>query len=473
MHNLKHKIVKGGLFLSITNVFNQLIAIVINVILARLLLADDFGIIALSTTYIGFVSIFLSIGFGSSIIHYNDANKSQISSLYYLNFFIAIVTFLFVFLTASFAAIFYKEPDLESIIKWSSLSILITPFFITHLKIFERNLDFKKIGLIVVVASFLSGILAVFAVLNGFGVYSLVIQSVSMTVFKLVLVRYYSGWNPNCEFNFSNVRHMVIYSIKYRLSMGALYIERNIDYIILGKIFSPVILGYYAFAYNIMYTPVKRISNMFKDILFPSFSSIKNDKEKIIKGYLKSLQIIAFIVFPGMILLSLNAEWLIIKIFGNQWEGAIPIVKILCFAGAFQSVSQFGDVIFDSIGKPHISLFLAIIRSVLIVSAIILGGKFGIIYTAYFIVVIKIISFLIILILIYTQINFNIFYLWKYLKGTIFTVIIIYISQILIYDFLKDSFFKLFIQSLIVCICIFSFYRHDLVDIKNKIKSKH
>ena len=79
MHNLKHKIVKGGLFLSITNVFNQLIAIVINVILARLLLADDFGIIALSTTYIGFVSIFLSIGFGSSIIHYNDANKSQIS----------------------------------------------------------------------------------------------------------------------------------------------------------------------------------------------------------------------------------------------------------------------------------------------------------------------------------------------------------------------------------------------------------
>ena len=109
---------------------------------------------------------------------------------------------MFVFLTASFAAIFYKEPDLESIIKWSSLSILITPFFITHLKIFERNLDFKKIGLIVVVASFLSGILAVFAVLNGFGVYSLVIQSVSMTVFKLVLVRYYSGWNPNCEFNF-------------------------------------------------------------------------------------------------------------------------------------------------------------------------------------------------------------------------------------------------------------------------------
>src|SRR5690606_10075143 len=102
---------------------------------------------------------------------------------------------------------------------------------------------------------------------------------------RLVLIMLYKRWMPNLYFNFKEIKHMIWYSLKFKGSNMVMYFERNIDYLILGKFFTSIILGYYAFAYNIMYTPVKRISYIFSDVLFPSFSSFKNDKRKIINGY--------------------------------------------------------------------------------------------------------------------------------------------------------------------------------------------
>lgn len=475
MQNLKSKTIKGGFFLTLTNVFSQVIAVVLNIVLARLLLADDFGLIALATTYIGFITLFISVGFGSAIIHYSDATQSNISTLYYLNFMIATVSFLIIFFTAPLASIFYENGELENIIKWSAVTLLITPFFITHLKIYERDLEFKKIGLVIVFSSILSAILAIISVSNGFGVYSLVVQAISLTFFKLIAVLYFSDWKPNGSFRPKEVGHMIWYAVKFRMSQGALYFERNIDYLILGKIFTSTVLGYYAFSYNIMYTPVKRISNIFKDVLFPSFSKFKNDKEKILSGYLKSLQIVAFVSFPGMLLIALNARWLILTVFGSQWEGAIPIVEILCFAGAFQSISQFGDVVFDSIGKPEISLYVAITRTVLTVLAIVIGSFYGVLMIAYLIVISKILSLILILLAVKYQINYSPYTVWKYLKGTILCVIIVIFTQVIFLQLLTQEFnglLKLLIQSVISVSIVFFFYKDILIGLYTAIKSK-
>ena len=268
---------------------------------------------------------------------------------------------------------------------------------------------------------------------------------------------------------------MIWYAIKYRMSQGALYFERNIDYLLLGKIFTSTVLGYYAFSYNIMYTPVKRISNIFKDVLFSSFSKFKNDKEKILLGYFKSLQIVAFISFPGMLLIALNAEWLILTVFGEQWKGAIPIVEILCIAGALQSISQFGDVVFDSTGKPEISLYIAIFRTVLTVLSIIIGSFYGVLTIAYLLTVSKALSFAVILFTVKHQINFKLYTLWKYVQGTIFCIVIVLLSQIIYNGFLGIEFnglLKLLIQSIITGICIFVFYKSVLVDLYKTIKVK-
>ena len=103
---------------------------------------------------------------------------------------------------------------------------------------------------------------------------------------------------------------------------------------------------------------MKRISYIFSEVLFPSFSSFKDDKQKIINGYFKSVNLIALVSVPAMTILAFNADLIINFVFGHKWDEAIPIVRILCFAGAIQSISQFGGVyFFPSIGKPEVSMY--------------------------------------------------------------------------------------------------------------------
>lgn len=472
--SLKDKIMKGGFFLGITNVISQLNAIILNVILATLLFAEDFGLIALATTFIGFIAMVFSIGFGSAVIHYNESSQKQISTLYILNYIVSIATFLIVFFSAPFAAEYYDNSEIEPLIRWSSINILVYPIFIIHYKIFERDLEFKLISKIVIYCNVLSAIFSITAAYYGMGVYALIVQALSATFFKLVFTLIYSKWKPNLYFNVSEVKHMIWYAIKYRLSTGFLYFERNVDYLILGKFFNSSTLGYYSFSYNVMYTPVKRISSIFAEVLFPSLSSIKDDYKQIIDIYFKSMQLIGMVTFPVMALISFNADWVVIAVFGIKWIGAVPILKILCFAGAFQSISQFGTIVLNSIGKPELSLYVSVFRGIITVIAIILGFSHGIITVAYLILITKILGWFIVLFIIRFNVKFSFLNLYKHLNGVFISVSVLVLSEWLIRSFNLMSgldFVKLVSQTLLVGISIWLFYNKIIKQfVKNLFK---
>jgi len=473
--NLKEKTIKGGLFLSITNVVTQIFAIALNVILARLLLVEDFGIVALASTFMGFITLFTNIGFGSAIIHHNEATKDQISTLYWLNFILGIFSFIVVVFAAPLASQYYSESALTKVVIGSSVSLIIFPFFITHQKIFERDLRYDLIGKIIIFSTFLSGIVAIIAAYYGLGVFALVAQSVSMSVFKLIFTLYHSNWKPKFVFQFKEVKGMIWFALKYKTAQGVLYLERNVDYLILGKIFTSTILGYYSFSYNIMYTPVKRISNIFNDILFPSLSKLKNDHAKIINAYFQSKQLIAMVAFPVMAIVAFNADLIVNFVFGDKWNEAIPILRILCFAGAFQSISQFGSAIFNSVGKPEKSLYIAVARTILTVLAIIVGSYYGILAVAYFLLVSKILSWFIVLIAIRLEINYQFINIWKYLKGTIVCILMLFISEWIFQNsgyFEISSLFKLILQMLLALIVILSFYKKIIMELVKVITNK-
>ncbi|MCR9287875.1 MAG: lipopolysaccharide biosynthesis protein [Bacteroidetes bacterium] len=427
--SLKKKIVVGGVYVAIVNVVAQFSAVGVNVIFAWLLSPDDFGLIALVTTYTGLVTLITNIGFGSAIINEQKATQEQLSSIYFLNFVLGIFSYIIVYLLAPFAADFYEEGRLVQIVYFSSLSVLIFPFYITHYKIKERDLELKLLSKINMTSILVGVLLGVGSAFIGMGVYALVIQSLSGGITRLIMTLYHSDWNPSKQFNIKSVYQMIWYALKFKLSKIALYFERNIDYLILGKLYSSAVLGYYSFAYLIMYTPIKRVSYLFSDILFPSFSIYKDNKEKIILGYFKSIELIAIVTFPTMAILGFNSQLIISFMYGNKWDEAIPIVQILCFAGAIQSISQVGDIIFAAIGKPEVITYITTIRALLTAAAIILGGLQSILIVAYYLVIVKILSFSLLLIVLYYFIPFSIMSLLKYLSGPLITLIVLFVIQ--------------------------------------------
>ncbi|WP_370104211.1 oligosaccharide flippase family protein, partial [Winogradskyella sp.] len=193
----KSKIIKGGFYLTIVNVLSQLLAIVVNIVLARLLLPEDFGLVALTMTFIGFITLFTSIGFGASIIHEGETTQQKLSSIFWINLFLSLGSFLIILLTAQFAADFYEEKRLVPIIIVAAFNILLNPFFIIHYKLLERDLEFKIISKINLSSTVIGSVAAIIAAYYDLGVYALVLQSLVATVVRMVLVLIYKKWKPN------------------------------------------------------------------------------------------------------------------------------------------------------------------------------------------------------------------------------------------------------------------------------------
>ncbi|CAB1073849.1 hypothetical protein D1AOALGA4SA_1974 [Olavius algarvensis Delta 1 endosymbiont] len=227
--SLKHKAVRGGFYLVLVNIFSQSLSIAVNIVLARLLMPADFGLVALSATYIGLITVFTNIGFGSTIIHHQEATHRQISTIYWINFLLSVFTFSVVTATASYAAHFYGEERLTQVVWVSSLNILLTPFFITHYKIKERDLEFGLLSRITVISSTTGAISGVIAAFAGLGVYALVLQSLMTTLVRFILTLAATPWKALWVFDFTSVKRMVWYSVKFKISQSALFFERNIE----------------------------------------------------------------------------------------------------------------------------------------------------------------------------------------------------------------------------------------------------
>ena len=411
----KEKAVKGGLYLTAVNIFSQLLTTVLNVILARLLAPEDFGLMALIVTYLGFIALLTKVGFGSAIIQKKKPSADQISTLYWINLIFGFLTLILIILGAPWFAKFYEAPRLGQIMWIAGLSVVITPLYMIHYKLMEKDLKFGLLSKANVISSICGAVAAAVSAYYGFGVLALIVQALLGKIVKGIIILNSSSWRPRLVFKLKEVREMFAFSLKYKLSQSLLYVDRNIDYLILGKYFASTILGYYSFAYTVMYTPVKRISSIFNDVMFPTLSAVQDNPEKVVKGYFSSVELVALVSFPLMTIISIHTELILNSFFGSKWDAAIPIVKILCFAGAVQSVSQLSSVVFNSLGRPMVDFYFGLIRNSLTIMAIIGGAQYGIEVVAWMLLVVKVLTFIVGLIIIYSLVNYSFLLVFKYL----------------------------------------------------------
>lgn len=417
---------KGGFYLTLFNILAQIVSIGVNILLARLLEPEDFGLVALVATSIGVITVLGLLGLGKAIIYYQNVSENQLSTIYWLNWISAIVIFAFLVVSADQLAIFYEEPELPHLIKLGGLNLFLTPIYIVQYKLLEKDLDFKRLTRINLVSVVISSVLVVFLAVLGCGIYSLILQGLILNLVKSIQILSLRIWTPSYVFKLSEIRIMLSYSFKLKLNDIVLFLSRDIDYLLIGKYYAATTLGYYSFAYNIMYNPVKRISYVFSQVLFPSFSSIQGERRRILNGYYTSLNLVSIVSFPLMVLISLNTEFLLHFVFGSKWDGAIPIVQILSIAGAIQSIQQFGGVIFSSVGKPEYSALISTSGVLLTIAAIFLGAHFGILVVAYLLLCSKIVLFIILLIILKRVINLSFKQVVLSIKGPFITSIILF-----------------------------------------------
>jgi len=379
--SLRHHTIKGVAWNTLGRISNQVLQFGLSVILMRLLQPADYGLLAMAWVVIGFAGIFNEFGFGSAIVQRQDIDAQHLSSVFWINIAIGAGFTLLFFMTAGWMADFFHTAGLKPVMQWLSFSFLIGGLGIVPGALLQKQMRFDLINQISVATTFLSGCIGVYMAYRGYGVMSLVAQSLSNSLIGLPLMFIASRWKPRLVLSWKHVRQLFSFSA-YLTGFNVInYWARRSDDLLIGKFMGSTSLGIYSRAYALMLLPISQVISMVSGVMFPALSSIQHDKQRIKSIYIRVIQVIAFFSFPMMLGLVATADHFMLGIFGSKWAGVIPLIRILAFVGVLQCIGNPTGWIYLSQGKTNWMFWWGVFGSGSVVVAIIVGVWMGSIYT--------------------------------------------------------------------------------------------
>ena len=361
----------------------QGIQFIISIILARLLLPEQFGLIAMLAIFMAVAQSFINSGFGQALIQKKNATHIDECSIFYFNILVGFLAAGLLCLSAPWIASFYNQPLLVSLTCALSLNLIINAFGLVQTTLLTKHIDFKTQLKVSVIATVISGTIGITMALNGFGVWSLVAQSLSSNLFRTALLWLFNNWRPSLVFSFVSLRGMFAFGSRL-LASGLLdTVFQNIYLVVIGKLFSPVSLGFYSRAKGLQQLPVSNISGIVSRVTFTVFSSVQDDKPRLKRGVRKALTMLVMINFPMMIGLAIVAKPLVMVLLTEKWAPCIPYLQLLCVVGMLYPVHVINLNVLTAQGRSDLFFRLEILKKILIVIAIAVTYRWGIIAMIY------------------------------------------------------------------------------------------
>ena len=363
--NLKAKATRGLFWSSIDRFSTQGVSFVFSIFLARILAPSDYGIVAMIVIFMAVAQAFVDSGFSSALIRKPDLSEEDKSTAFYFNIVVGLVCYGVLYFVSPFIADFYDEPLLSPIVKITGLSIIFNSLCVVQRALFTIAVDFKTQAIISLACTILSGIIGLVMAYNGYGVWSLVVQSTVSNFFNCVLLWLCSHWRPITGFSKASFHYLFNFGSKLLASglLDTLY--NNVYPIVIGKFYSPTQLGLFSRAQGYASLPSSNITGILQRVTFPVLSLIQDDDEKLANNYRRLLRLSAFVVFPLMIGLAAVADPLIRVLITSKWEGCIIYLQIICFGMMLYPIHAINLNLLQVKGRSDLFLKLEIYKKII------------------------------------------------------------------------------------------------------------
>jgi O-antigen/teichoic acid export membrane protein len=305
------------------------------IVLARLLAPSDFGLMAMVMAVLGFAQIFTDAGISSAIIHRQENSQNQLSSLYWLNVFAGSAVFVLTVLATPIVVFFFHEPRLEILLPCMAVLFLITPFGQQFQLLLQKELKFRTIALVETAAALAGSTIAITAAAGGLGVYSLALGQLGIALLTTIAVTVigWRDWRPLVRFRVVDIQPYLSFGLYQLGDRGVNFLVARTDQIIIGAILGAEALGIYNLAWNLAIMPVTRINPILTRIAFPVFARVQQESERLKRGYLMLIWLLATSNAPILAGAAAVASTLVPFAFGPQWVAAVPILQVLAFVG--------------------------------------------------------------------------------------------------------------------------------------------
>lgn len=362
--SLKRRTFNGALWKIFETGGTQFIQFLISIVLARLVMPDQFSAIAMMGIFIAVANVFISAGFSQALIRKVDRTQVDCCTVFYTNIGIAIISYLIIFALAPLAADFYNLPELTILLRVMSISIIIGSFAGIHRTLFTADMNFKALSLYNMAALLLSGLIGIYLAYKGFQVWALVIQSLVNSTLSTVFVWYKSVWRPSWMFSVRSAKEFFGFGSKLLASTLIDTIYGNIYGIVIGKVFARPDLAFYGRAQTLNGMTSTTPTLILASVTYPALCKLQDNDDRLREGYRNMIRLSAFVIFPLSLGIGAIAFPLINVLYTDVWIYAATILQIIVFAGMWYPIHAINLNLLIVKGRSDLFLRLEIVKKI-------------------------------------------------------------------------------------------------------------
>lgn len=361
----------------------QLVAFIVQIVLARILLPEQFGTVALITVFTSILQVFVDSGLGNALIQKKNADNIDFSTVFFTNVVFCVVLYIGMFFASPLIAQFYNDPDITWYMRVLSITVLISGVKNVQQAYVSRKMLFKKFFFSTLGGTITAGVVGVTMALCGLGVWALVAQQVINLSIDTLILWITVKWRPELKFSLSRLKGL--FSFGWKLLVSALIekVYTELRQLIIGKMYSKADLAYYNRGWQFPNIIVTNINTSIDSVLLPAMSREQDDSSRVKNMTRRSIKISTYIMAPLMMGMAFCAEPIISLILTDKWLPCVPFLRICCITYMFYPIHTANLNAIKAMGRSDLFLILEIIKKVVGMAALLSTMWFGVMAMAY------------------------------------------------------------------------------------------
>lgn len=356
----------------------QLVSFLVSLVLARLLLPEDYGIISLITVFTTILNLFVDGGFGNALIQKQDADQTDYSTVFYFNVFLGIVLYAGMYFAAPGIAAFYERGDMVPYIRGLSLTLIIGGVNGVQHALVAKRMEYKRFFYSSLGGTLLSAVIGVGMAFLGFGAWALIAQRVVDQAVDTVILWFTVRWRPSGCFSPKRLRPLASYGSRLLGSSLLNALSTNLTGLLVGKMYSAAELAFYDKGERVPMLLISNLQAAAQSVLFPAIAELQTERERVRYLLRQSVMAAAYCIFPCMIGLAACAESVVRILYTEKWIGMVPYLRFWCFILIFYLLHTANLQVIQALGRSDIFLRIEIIKQILSIAGIMIAIPFGV-----------------------------------------------------------------------------------------------
>jgi len=372
------QVLAGLKWTTLVRVLAQMISWVMSIIVIHYIKPEDFGLKSMAEITLALLNVLSSGGMESAIIYSKNLNRDKISKVFGLLIIINILLFAMQIFGAYPLSKYYNEPKVLLVAQVMAFGFLLIPFISIPSALLSREMDFKLLTTVSLIANLVGVAVVLFLAISGYGVWALIAGPLAINFLQAIILNIYKPCLPRPNFSFSGVTDIARFGGTIILASLLWMAYSKADIFIAGRFISIHDVGLYSVAFYLASLPIDKIMPILHQVAFPAYSRLRDDHEVVAKYFLKAVRLTSLVLLPLSFGLAGIAEYIVPMVFGNEWTDMIQVLIILCIIFPLRGIVSLCANMTSAIGQPRINLQYGLLASIIMIPAFITSIHYGI-----------------------------------------------------------------------------------------------